>query len=236
MTDLVYVLGSASVHQNMELRYSLASVEKYLKGYRNIYIVGDHPGFDGNFIHIPAEDSGRNAQDNIKRKIEEACQTPELSERFLFMNDDFFFVKECDVNFPYYYDSNLIKAYKAKRKPGHYKEALHNTIFALGGNDLPLRHYDIHTPILYHKALFPEVMSRYNWNSKDGYVIKSLYTNTLKLEGKPLADCKINNPFTEDELQTFVSSRFILSIGDNAINDTLKDFLDKTCLFHTGVI
>lgn len=226
--DLVYPLGSQSLHQNIELQYSLASVERYLKGYRNIYIVGDHPGFDGNFIHIPAADDGKNRQDNIRKKIELACQLPELSERFLFMNDDFFLLQECDVDMPYYYDSNLAIAHKGKRKPGHYKQAIYNTLITLAEADLPLRYYDVHTPIIYDKALFPQVMSRYNWGIRDGYVIKSLYANTLKIEGERLPDCKLNHCYeTEIELNSFLENRFMFSVGDNAFGDILLNFLAK---------
>jgi hypothetical protein len=54
--DLVYVLGSGSRWGDNELRYSLRSVEKHLKGYNNVYLVGDKPDWVRNVTHIPKQD------------------------------------------------------------------------------------------------------------------------------------------------------------------------------------
>ena len=52
--DLVYPLNKLCSHwRNQELRYSLRSVEKFVKNYRNIYIIGDKPKYlNGEVAHI----------------------------------------------------------------------------------------------------------------------------------------------------------------------------------------
>jgi hypothetical protein len=229
MTDLVYILGSGSPLQNTELRYSLASVEKNMLGVRDVYIIGDHPGFEGNFIHIPDTDRGKNKQDNIRLKIQTACEHPDISDPFLFMNDDFIITKPVHAgSMPYYYNTNLTRMWKAKRKVGHYKTALLNTLIALSEKDLPLKHYDIHTPILYGKKEFLEVMSRYNWNQMHGYVIKSLYCNSINIEPEFHIDPKVT-PAHEDfsSIENDTKEWFMFSFDDNSFNQTMLKYIEN---------
>jgi hypothetical protein len=236
MIDLVYILGGGSCHQNKELQLSLLSVKRFLTGYRNIYVIGSHPGFQGDFIHIPAEDNGRNKQDNIRRKLTVACNAPEVSDNFVLMNDDYFFVKPYNINdIPYYYDTNLARTYNRKRKPGHYKRAIQNTLMALADKELPLRHFDIHMPIIYRKQLFMMVMNQFNWQGeKDGFVIKSLYCNTLKIKGDEYKDCNINTDVQNDgDITHLVQDRFMFAVGDVGFNDIMIRYLDS---FLTGPV
>lgn len=219
--DIVYILGIGSPFNNLELQYSLASARKYIK-HENIYIIGADPGFAHGAIHIPMEDEGKGKEDSIRLKIERACAIPELSDDFLFINDDHFFTKPIPDPLPYYYDSNLMMAHKLKRKNGWYKIALENTYLALGIRDMTIRNYDIHCPIVYNKRLFPEVMRQYDWNLRAGFVIKSLYCNTLGVEGHPMCDNKIfqqyENPF---ELEQQIGNRWVFSTDDCAMNDVM---------------
>lgn len=225
--DLVYVLGSGSIHKNIELRYSLKSVERFMTGYRNIYVVGEHPGFEGNFIHIPYPDEGRNKQDNIKRKLVAACQHPDISESFVMMNDDYFLLKEVDASqMPFYYHGNVAMAFRRKRKQGHYKRALQNTINELSFRDLPLRYFDVHAPMIINKYRFLEIINSFNWNERDGYVIKSVYANSLKIEGTPYDDCNVNIVCeSRPQIVEMIGSRFMFSIGDSGLNEPMLAFL-----------
>lgn len=223
MIDVVYSLGSGSHHNNIELFYSLKSVEKFLTDFRKIYIIGEHPGFDANYFHIPIIDIGRNREERIKNKILVACNHPDISNDFLFMNDDHFFTKPIQApTLPYYHDGNIATRYKDYRKNGHYKRALLNSLMALAEKNYGLRYFDVHTPIIYNKDAFIKVMDMYDWNLKDGFVVKSLYCNTLQIEGEHLADCKINHDVEEHDLRLTTSERFIFSVDDQAINENFR--------------
>lgn len=97
--DIVYILGDGSPHNNEELRYSLRSVEKHIKGVRNVFVVGENPGFlSDKVIYIPALDPYpcdlNNKDRNIWHKLETACKHPLLSEDFLFSADDNIVLKD----------------------------------------------------------------------------------------------------------------------------------------------
>jgi hypothetical protein len=88
--DVVYVLGTGSKWKNNELRFSLRAIEKNLTGYRDIYVIGENPGFLQNVIHIPYPDElPGNADGNIARKVLRACREKKLSDNFLFINGCF---------------------------------------------------------------------------------------------------------------------------------------------------
>lgn len=233
MIDIVIPLGVGSItngHNNIEIGYSLKTIEKHLTGYRNIYIVGEHPGFDGNFIHVPCKDEGRCKEDNIRKKIMVACDHPDITKNFLFANDDYIYLKDINVNdIPYYYDYDLKTAYNRKRKIGHYKSAIENTIQALDANGKSKKHFDVHVPIIYNKIVFEKVMSDYDWRrSVSGFIIKSLYCNTVGIEGDQLNDMMIGfHVLTKEALHSMIEDRFVFAYNEEGINDVLMEVLEE---------
>lgn len=227
MIDLVYTLGKGSTWNDNELRYSLRSVEKHLKNFRNIYIVGECPDWlikqsksegayvDG-IIHVPVDDSGH-ASWNIANKLLHACALDELSQKFLFMNDDFFFLKDVDApTYPYYYDryiSNHLRIYKVN----WYNNYIQATNAELQENGLPTKYFDIHNPIIYDKDLFPEVINKFDFNKK--LTVKSIYCNALNISGIQMTDCKVIGWKKEDDLKAMLVDRHIFSTGDQCLID-----------------
>ena len=229
MIDLVIPLCKGSKFNDLELRYCLRSVEKYLRGYRNIYIIGDKPKWIRNVIHVPFTQRPGDCKDkNIMLKVLHACDIPEVSPEFLFMNDDHFLLKSVDaINYPYYYNGKLVDWDNGKKMWCPYKQAVKNTLSVLIKNELPAKHYDIHTPILYDKELFKNIMGRYDWDIQSGYIVKSLYANTLKLAGTSLIDCKISEPLHRYGLADLLYNRPVFSVGDAGLNRSMIDWLDE---------
>lgn len=242
--DLVYPLGPGSVDANFEILHSLMLVKKHMTGYRNIYVIGEVPPAEcfNLFIDDPAhkvyhvyeDNKGHNRQDAIRRKLILACQLEFLSDPFLAMNDDYFLRGPLHApTYPYYYNSNIVVAYNSKRKQGHYKRALLNTIMALAKNNLLAYYFDIHVPIRYSKVAFLSVMTDFDFRIRDSYVIKSLYGNSLDLYepeagGCPLPDCNINHyTSTFNEIESFIipSDRNIFAVGENGLNDNMKNYI-----------
>ena len=52
-----------------ELRYSLRSVEKHLKNFGKVYIIGNLPSFLKDVVHIPYDDVDRSKETNIYKNI-----------------------------------------------------------------------------------------------------------------------------------------------------------------------
>ncbi|MFT3704651.1 MAG: hypothetical protein QM802_19960 [Agriterribacter sp.] len=220
--DIVYVLGVQSLWQNKELYYSLLSVKKYLTGYRNIYIVGAHPGFEGDFIHIDHPDRG-DKDTNIYDKTARACYEKGITDNFLFMNDDVFFCKPMHVNdIPDSY-IGMLEDRMYKVSCPDYAHVLGNTYAALQSRRLPTKDFDGHMPIVYHKKLFIKATKQYNWGVKDGYAVKSIYFNTHRIVGELVTDLKIGKP--ETDIPALLKDRWCFSVGDSGLTNLMKTFL-----------
>lgn len=194
--DIVYALGKGSVLKDFELKMSLRSVVKNLSGVDQIWIIGNHPEWlDTNHVNfIPLPDHSERVPDyNIMRKISCACEKANLSNDFIFFNDDHFLLSPFDTaTFPYFYSGELENYIKRRGLDGYGRRA-NNTLKTLQRLGLPTKYFDIHTPIIYNKELFLKNVTSQDWNLKDGFIIKSLYANSLKIEGVEMKDNKINH-------------------------------------------
>ena len=186
MTDVLYILGRGSKHNDVELRLSLRTLEANGKNIGRLFIVGNCPDWVQNTIHIPAEDTYQSSQ-NHAYKVIVACYRG-ISDNFLLMNDDFFMLKPFDVgNYPYYARGEL----KEYDNPNPYQQILNKTReYLLGkGIDHPMA-FNVHCPIIYNKKnfltfeeLFHDVKFEdvgYSWRTlygnmfvKDYYIVKN---------------------------------------------------------------
>lgn len=226
--DLVYILGTGSCWNNNELRISLRSVQKNLVGFGRIFVVGENPGFLSQkvtFIPYPDEFSSKNADGNMTRKILRACQIPELSNDFLFMNDDFIINKEVYApDIPWLHKGDM------KDRPAKYWETqlyrfrLRRTFEVLAQRGLPTLQYDYHAPMLMNKKLFPEAMAQFDYADDIGYTFRSLYGNyynlpAVHLEGQKVTlyqYCKVS------EIEKRVESASFVGYNDSGLNNSLK--------------
>jgi hypothetical protein len=230
--DVVYPLGSGSMWgKNKELRYSLRSLDYYLMDRGNIFVIGgDTEKLDWmtNVIHIPFKE-GNLAVDkdkNIYTKILLACRDQGMSEDFLFMNDDIFLLKKTWAEYlPAYYSGTLREKKDALADNDYYKLTIANTQYALKKRGVPVKHFDIHVPIVYNKETFANIVSSFDWTKQWGYCIKSLYCNSLKMDGQPMTDCKINTVCTREQIESITAGRFCFSIHDQALVDDMRNFL-----------
>lgn len=217
MTSVVFPLGNKSRHRNLEIRFSLRSIEKHLEGFSDVWIIGERPDFLQNVQHIPATDPHEIPDRNIMEKVKLACHNPEISDPFLFFNDDHYLLADFKADqFPYYYDVTIWDKIK-KRGYDSYGQRMQNTMKHLQANGKPTKNFDIHTPILYRKKEFIEIMDSVDWGKNHGFVIKSLYANSLNIEGTYLKDCKHNYPCQPiystfpripDSIQKFLLQKF----------------------------
>lgn len=225
MIDIVIPLGSKSLWQDNELRFALRSIEKYAKNYREIIVIGNKPEWLKNVIHIPFEEKWQKEK-NIYLKIVKACRSPSITADFLFTNDDIILLKEIDcVRYPFYFKGILAQSINKQYCDPEYLASLHNTAAALQKRNYAQNNFDTHCPIIYNKQLFIEAMSKYNWNANYGYVIKSLYSNTLGIKGQYARDLKIELAYCRSEIEEKIQGRDVFSFGDGALNYQLKQFL-----------
>lgn len=195
MIDIVIPLGKGSRWQDNELRICLRTIEENLSGYNQIWIIGERPKWLQNINHIYIQDTQKQVPDkNIMLKIKAACLESQVSDSFLFMNDDHFLLTKYHApTFPNYYDITLPEAYNL-RGPSPYGYRIKNTMESLLSRMFPVKHYDIHYPIVYQKQAFIDrVVNSVDWDgNRYGFIIKSLYAN-LETESERIHDCKSGN-------------------------------------------
>jgi len=224
MIDVVIPLGNGSKYADMELRFALRGVQKHLKNYRHIFIVGSLPGWLQNVIHIPCDDPYQKEQ-NIMYKIYKACLDDRVSEDFFFMNDDHYLLQDVDApTLPYYHKGNIYP-HGIVRAGEPYKTSLSNTYKILKEAGHDDYHFDIHTPIVYNKIMFMHAVAQYDWTVHGSLVIKSIYCNTLKIAGEFMNDCKIGIRRGRKSIEEMVKDRWVFSTGEYAINKDMRQFL-----------
>lgn len=233
MVDVVYIVGFGSQWKNNELRYSLRSVERNLKNFRNVYIVGEKPAFVTGVKHIQFPDMENIPSKNTYKKILQACKDEQLSQRFLLMNDDFFFNKKVEADtYPYYYrgtiENYLEKRSSKERKlqASPYIQTMEATLQQLRYKGLSTLHFGIHTPVILDKILFPKICSGFDWRYNNGLSTRSIYCNSLNIVPVEKTDCKINHKVSYHDLQRITANQEVFSIGDNAIGMPMNRFME----------
>lgn len=225
MIDVVYIVGTGSAWKNNELKYSIRSVEKHLKNVRDVWVVGYKPKFI-NTKHIQANDSGRTATESVYIKMKLACNNPEISDDFLFFNDDYYLNKTYQADkYPFFY-KELLSDTLSRRKQDSYYRAIENAFNSLTKKELPVKNFENHAPMLINKKQFLEITSSFDWKNHFGYVLKSIYANSLKIKGTLEPDLKINFPWEPESLRSMVNQRKVFS-SDKLIPTTLRNLLEE---------
>lgn len=234
-TDVVYVLGTGSNWNNNEIRFSLRSIEKNAVNCGNIFIVGEKPGFLSNeIIHLPAADifnPNLNADGNIITKVLKACEDERLSEDFLFINDDHLILKPVDLKeIPAFHKGDMTEYPESYWWTSNYwrSSRLKKTMETLVEKGLTAFHFDCHTPILFNKKIFPDVMKRFNYQEGAGLTMKSLYGNSIYAESGKLLNGEKKTVFKNmdiDHLTKRLEDCDFMSFNDEGLNAALKMWL-----------
>lgn len=229
MTDVVYVLGTGSNWEDNELRFSLRSLETYLENMGTVYVVGERPRWLTGVVHLPFKDKTTCKERNIMLKVAYACGHPDLSENFLHVHDDHFALAPARAGeIPNWYGGTLEKMYNGTKpeKRNHWHLAVRNTWKILESRGLPGLNYDIHYPMLFNKNLYPGVMDVYPWTTEPrGFVVKSLYANTVGLTGTPIGDIKLMDRLSNEGVVAQLKGRPWFSIGNAGLSNSFKSLL-----------
>jgi hypothetical protein len=227
--DIIYILGTGSKWQNNEIRYSIRSVLKHCQDLERVIIIGEDPGFyqyNDKLIHIQAADTAHK-EANIWKKVLKAAGTPEISDPFLFINDDHFMLKPFNAAvYPYYTKGDL--AEMNFNTLDSYQMILKATRQALQKRGLPTYHFDIHTPMLIHKAAFIEVFSAFEEEvmTVPGLVMKSCYANYWRKQPEFLNDLKLKRGCSFTELAEIHHRRHVISVADEALTRNFRQWLE----------
>lgn len=231
--DIVYVLGTGSKWDNNEIRHSLRSVEKNLKGYRNVFIVGNIPDWVQHVYDIEFRDLLQdNADGNIILKVITACNYPDLSEEFLLMADDSFILQPVNAReIEYMYKGD----YPSLNKPGYFeantwRKRLGRTLKTLHDQGRTSFHYDCHFPFRINKYLFRRIMMNVSFELGIGYTVKSMYGNLANVSpNRKLTNTQytIFKEYDEKTINRRLENSRFLSVNDSGLNSTMKAWIQK---------
>jgi hypothetical protein len=223
--DFVYVCREGD---NEELRYSIRSVEKNMPPGK-IWIIGGKPDwYTGNFVHV---EQTKKSYANVREQLRVACATEKISDDFVLMNDDFFFLKHIG-DMPVYHGGLLkdkVDEYMelGSRRYGNLLLRTYNNLVRLGIRN-PID-YDIHLPMPMNKHKLKESI-------KKAYFPRSGYGNIHEIGGTYINDVKTysNKSYLNSKSYNFEDSKLpFISTEDDSFQEVydliLKDmFLDPS--------
>jgi hypothetical protein len=198
-------------HKGLELKYALRSIEKFHPD-KEVWLIGDRSKYKVNNIYCA--DVADRKEYSIANKILTACKCEEISEDFIMYHDDHFQLKETEIK--YWHNGPIQKAHDRAR--GLYQIALKNTI------DIGCKlNYDIHTPIVFNKEKFKEVMKA-PWGPGREFCVKSLYCKGV--EGEYMEDLKLNAPFGLNRIWEKLEGRTFFSTGNYAMTPEMIEVFE----------
>jgi hypothetical protein len=164
--DLVYFCRDGD---NEELRYSIRSAVKNLK-FDKLWVVGGKPSwYSGPHIEVPQK--GRKYQ-NVQANAHRIFHSPEISDPFILMNDDFYVVKPVDnvINFNGGRLIDRAMLYDKLAPMSKYTKKLFdtNSFLLKSGIQEPLD-FELHVPIVINKLGFKKAFTNSHlWRSMYG--------------------------------------------------------------------
>lgn len=219
---IAYILGDGSKYNNLELRISLRSAEKYLNP-KKVIVCGHDPGFLSDKVtYIPNYPIKKenDAAFGIKENLLALCKSDLVPDEFTLLNDDYFFLAPM-TDFPYYHKGEL-RAAMERIGSGVFYGHLLATAVVLENKKLGTKHFDCHWPIVYNKKKLLKIIEEQNWNVPLGPTIRSMYCNTLGIDGQYIDDVKINKPVLDWAAAT--AGMPMISVGDEAFDRICRSY------------
>lgn len=207
MINVVYPLTNQNDYT--ELKFSLRSVEKFVKQPFKVIIVGDKiPAWITGVTVIGLADVKSNKLLSVRRKILVALEY--AKQEIVFFNDDFYLMDETD--FPYYFDGDLRKCVNNGSK---------NLQAKLKELKLPIKHFDLHYPIIYDTD-FKELIQAFPVDCLN----RSAYCNAKQIAGQQNTDRKFLKEASKEVIKIVLNRKLPFSSGANSLS-SLIPFLNQ---------
>ena len=226
MINCLYILGNGSQCWNLELKYSLRSLEKYCRDVGKVYIAGLCPDFiDKRKVKWLDIQDVASPRFNHWWKVSNAFKQTGVKE-FLLMYDDIFFVKPTELSkYPYYY-SGVLKAVNRENNYHLAKEKSHQFLTSIGESVLDLEN---HCPIRYNKNDFEKMEDIFKGlkNDRIGLSVRSMYGNMFAPRNEMVkqSDLKIREPV--EDLEDVIKGRDCFSISATNFYGGVFEWLKK---------
>jgi len=181
--DFVYICRDG---ENEELRYSIRSVLLSFPEAK-VWVVGGKPKwYSGNHVFLEQDNNKYvNAVNNLKA----VCNTPDISDNFILMNDDFFIIKKIETIEQFYnglLSEKIDKFIKITGSSMYIKKLIttNNKLNKLGFTKS--LDYELHVPMPMHKAGLFYILNEY-----PECLWRSMYGNLFNVGGSQMEDVKV---------------------------------------------
>ena len=219
--DFVYICKDGN---NEELRYSIRSVVQSFPD-SNIWVVGGKPTwYAGNYINIKQVlTKYRNAIQNLNA----ICNSNEISEEFILMNDDFYIVKNINTIETYHGGLLLdkINLYQKINSNSNYTRKLAATYKKIKSLNIdnPLD-YELHVPMIMEKKKLKQILQ-----NNDQFLWRSIYGNVFGVGGEQMEDVKVytKGPLVLKSYNLKKDEHVYLSSADTSFDMILSNILKK---------
>ena len=222
--DAVYPLFPRGEH----IEYSYALLKKFTS-IQNVFTVGE--AFEP-AIHIPHTDN-QVPSCNIWEKALAACLDDRVSDPFLLISDDHFFIQPVDIgNYPNYYAFNISEyPYKTYNILGLTVDISNNPYWMLVKKthdllgDVPF--YNVHCPVIIHKQKFIDTFEAYREHiySGIGLLVKTTLLHPTSHPTVQMDDYKAKAKESLAEIRHNAKGRHIISCADGC--DAIFEFLSE---------
>jgi hypothetical protein len=218
--DVVYLVKNNPKNNSEELRYSLRSLANIPHG--TVYIVGEKPDWVTNVTYLPVEQN-LTKPENVRANMRAAAECDTLSDDFILMNDDFFFMKPI-TSLPQYNFGPMQKVIESfdNRYPegSEYIATMKNLYEVLKKKGIanPLS-YELHIPMVLSKL---RILNLYDVVEGPTYQFRTYYGNYYKLMGTTVDDVKLflnsehNDAAYVEDYKKFVERQTFLSVTGGA--------------------
>lgn len=227
--DIVIPVSQSKIN-HLDLKYTLRSIEKNVRNYRDIWVIGEKPSWaSDNLKCLPHSDASdpKWKEKNIMKKFQAACITKGITDNFIATNDDIFILEEIDaVSYPFYYKGTVTDSWINNRS--NYRKTCNHTRKWLERRGFKDLNFDTHTPIIYNKNKFLSSFNDIDWETPWGYLVKTHYCAVNKVEPVFMADLKFKKKYTLDEVRKKVKGRQVVSCTDAPMKAGLLEFLQET--------
>jgi hypothetical protein len=219
--DFVYICKDGN---NEELRYSIRSVVESFPD-SNIWVVGGKPTwYVGNYIEVNQNLSKyRNAIENLKA----LCNSEDISDTFVLMNDDFYIIKNIDSIKDYHGGPLLekINLYQKLNSNSNYTRKLAATYKKIKslGIENPLD-YELHIPMVMEKEKLKQTLQN-NYQ----FLWRSIYGNVFDVGGEQMEDVKVyvKGPLVLKSYNIKKDDHIYLSSADTSFDILFNNILKK---------
>lgn len=170
--------------QGKELLFALRSWYNNARFPANLVIIGDREDwFSEEVTVIEHQRTSDNPQIDTMEKLKLAIESPEVTERFVWTNDDIYLIN--GISLAHIEIPKVLGDLKPNQFKGVYANNMSRTVMLLDKCGLPKLNYGTHTPVLFEKSKLVEMLERFP-EAESGVLFSSLYFNSQAFPAYPV--------------------------------------------------